>query len=179
MSFPGNNSDEEHSSDSSDLELEFRFLHAVVTSGYLNRRRIPRNTSILRGGDWVGELLTGTDERFFDAVRMTKPCFTALVETLTTRGLLTLNKQSRVSPEESMVIFMRTVAMHTRFRDHEERFQHSKETIWRHLHRVSKALNHLAKEFIPPPNFNEIPNRILDNPQFYPYFQVFRPQSLD
>ena len=172
MSFTGDNNDDFHSSDSSDCELEFRFLHAVVTSGILRRNRIPRNTSILRGGDWVGELLTGTDQRFYDAVRMNKRCFNTLVDILTTRGLLTTNQQSRVSLAESVVIFMQIVAHHTRFRHQEERFQHSPDTVWRHLHRVTKALNHLAKDFIPAPNFNEIPHQIFTNPQFYPYFQV-------
>ncbi|KAK4405736.1 hypothetical protein Sango_0580100 [Sesamum angolense] len=54
----------------------------------LFRENVPRNTSALQGAGWVAEIMTAPHwGRFFDNIRMTKPCFYALVDALTSRGL--------------------------------------------------------------------------------------------
>ncbi|KAL0455833.1 UNVERIFIED_CONTAM: hypothetical protein Slati_0922500 [Sesamum latifolium] len=69
--------------------------------------------------------------RFYDNIRMTKPCFYALVDALSSRGLLPQGQTTRVSNIEEVAIFMQTVGMHKRQRDSMERFQHSLEIIHR------------------------------------------------
>ncbi|KAL2240870.1 UNVERIFIED_CONTAM: hypothetical protein Sindi_0728200 [Sesamum indicum] len=72
---------------------------------------------------------------------------------------------------KSVAIFLQTVGLSERQRTSCERFQHSLETISRHMKRVSQALNLLAPELICPPNFNHIHLRILNNTHFFPYFK--------
>ncbi|KAL2253261.1 UNVERIFIED_CONTAM: hypothetical protein Sindi_0120800 [Sesamum indicum] len=72
---------------------------------------------------------------------------------------------------ESVAIFLQTVGLSERQRTSCERFQHSLETISRHMKRISRALNLLAPELICPPNFNHIHPRILNNTHFFPYFK--------
>ncbi|KAL0387579.1 UNVERIFIED_CONTAM: hypothetical protein Sradi_2639700 [Sesamum radiatum] len=102
---------------------------------------------------------------------MTKPCFYALVDALTSRGLLPQGQTSRVTSIEEVALFMQTVGMHKRHRDNMERFQHSLETINRRFHRVLSALCAMAPELITPPNFTEPHPRVANNPDFYPYFK--------
>ncbi|XP_012858642.1 PREDICTED: uncharacterized protein LOC105977807 [Erythranthe guttata] len=101
---------------------------------------------------------------------MTKPTFMCLLETLHARGYLIQSPHARVSVMEEVALFLRTVGMHHRQRDSMERFQHSLETINRHVRRVIKALNMLASEVISPPNFNEVYEKIAANPEFSPFF---------
>ncbi|KAL0404720.1 UNVERIFIED_CONTAM: hypothetical protein Sradi_2112800 [Sesamum radiatum] len=109
--------------------------------------------------------------RFFDNIRMTKPCFYALVDALTSRGLLPHGQTSRVSHIEEVALFMQTVGMHKRQRDNMERFQHSLETINRRFHRVLFALCAMTPELLTPPNFTDTHSKVTNNPDFYPYFK--------
>ncbi|KAL2247287.1 UNVERIFIED_CONTAM: hypothetical protein Sindi_2581000 [Sesamum indicum] len=72
---------------------------------------------------------------------------------------------------ESVAIFLQTVGLRECQRTSCERFQHSLETISRHMKRVSRALNLVASELICPPNFNVIHPRILNNIHFFLYFK--------
>ncbi|KAL0427982.1 UNVERIFIED_CONTAM: hypothetical protein Slati_2973000 [Sesamum latifolium] len=104
--------------------------------------------------------------RFFDNIRMTKSCFCALVDALTSRGLLPHGHTSRVSSIKEVALFMQTVGMHKRQRDNMERFQHSLEMINRRFHRVLSALCAMTPELITRPNFTETHTRIANNPDF-------------
>ncbi|KAK4397110.1 hypothetical protein Sango_1547600 [Sesamum angolense] len=122
--------------------------------------------------EWIAEIMTTPHQgRFYDNIRMTKPCFYALVDALTSRGLLPHGQTSRVSSIEEVALFMQTVGMHKRQRDNMERFQHSLETINRRFHRVISALCALAPELITRPSFTETHARITNNPNFYPFFK--------
>ncbi|KAL0462774.1 UNVERIFIED_CONTAM: hypothetical protein Slati_0165000 [Sesamum latifolium] len=116
-------------------------------------------------------MITPHEDHFFDNIRMTKPCFYALVDALTSRGLLPHGQTSRVSSIEEVAFFMQTVGMHKRQRDNMERFQHSLETIHRRFHRVLSALCAMAPGLITRPNFTEIHTRIANNPDFFPFFK--------
>ncbi|KAL0310248.1 UNVERIFIED_CONTAM: hypothetical protein Scaly_2945100 [Sesamum calycinum] len=125
------------------------------------------------GAGWVAEIMTTPHQgRFFDNIRMTKPCFYALVDALTSRGLLPQGQTSRVTSIEEVALFMQTVGMHKRHRDNMERFQHSLETINRRFHRVLSALCAMAPELITPPNFTEPHPRVANNPDFYPFSRI-------
>ncbi|KAK4422867.1 hypothetical protein Salat_1869300 [Sesamum alatum] len=61
------------------------------------------HTSALQGEGWVAEIMTTPHiDRFYDNIRMIKPCFYALVEALTSRGLLPQGQSSRVSSFEEL-----------------------------------------------------------------------------
>ncbi|KAL0303743.1 UNVERIFIED_CONTAM: hypothetical protein Sradi_6242400 [Sesamum radiatum] len=158
-------------SNESDVPEEFHMFRDIICPE-LFRENVPRNTSLLQGAEWIAEIMTTPHEgRFFDNIRMTKPCFYALVDALTSRGLLPHGQTSRVSSIEEVALFMQTVGMHKRQRDNMERFQHSLETIHRRFHRVLSALCTMAPELITPPNFTEIHTRIANNPDFFPFFK--------
>ncbi|KAL2228782.1 UNVERIFIED_CONTAM: hypothetical protein Sindi_1857900 [Sesamum indicum] len=138
----------------------------------LFRETVPRNTSALQGEGWVAEIMTTPHTgRFYDNICMTKACFYALVDVLTSRGLLPHGQTSRVSSIEEVALFMQTVGMHKRQRDNIERFQHSLETIHHRFHRVLSALCAMAPELITRPNFADTHPRVASNPDFYPYFK--------
>ncbi|KAL0424962.1 UNVERIFIED_CONTAM: hypothetical protein Sradi_1031000 [Sesamum radiatum] len=116
-------------SNESDVPEEFYAFRDLICPE-LFRENVPRNTSALQGAGWVAEIMTTPHQgRFFDNIRMTKPCFYALVDALTSRGLLPQGQTSRVTSIEEVALFMQTVGMHKRHRDNMERFQHSLETI--------------------------------------------------
>lgn len=159
--------------DNSDDEIINRFmLDVLIPNFYMRRERIPQNISRLPGNDWVGELLMGPDTTFYYNVRMTKPCFHALIEELLSRGVMSQDERARVSVIEKVIMFTRTVSMHHRQRDTMHRFQHSLETVNRAVHEVLNALVSLAPIFITPPNVNEVQPQVLNDPRFYPYFEV-------
>ncbi|KAL0390796.1 UNVERIFIED_CONTAM: hypothetical protein Scaly_0436700 [Sesamum calycinum] len=163
-------------SNESDVPEEFYAFRDLICPE-LFRENVPRNTSALQGAGWVAEIMTTPHQgRFFDNIRMTKPCFYALVDALTSRGLLPQGQTSRVTSIEEVALFMQTVGMHKRHRDNMERFQHSLETINRRFHRVLSALCAMAPELITPPNFTEPHPRVANNPDFYPFFKV-KPRS--
>ncbi|KAL0339038.1 UNVERIFIED_CONTAM: hypothetical protein Sangu_1425900 [Sesamum angustifolium] len=94
---------------------------------------------------------------------MTKPCFYALVDALTSEGYC-LKVRRPGLPQSKSCTFHADGGMHKRHRDNMERFQHSLETINRRFHRVLSALCAMAPELITPPNFTEPHPRVANNP---------------
>lgn len=71
-----------------------------------------------------------------------------------------------------MAIFLYIVSHSERMRIAAERFQRSKDTIHRQFKRVLTALCKLSPHIIRPPSQGETPSEILNNPKYYPYFEV-------
>ncbi|KAL0320327.1 UNVERIFIED_CONTAM: hypothetical protein Sradi_5294200 [Sesamum radiatum] len=158
-------------SNESDVLEEFYAFRDLICPE-LFRDNVPRNTSTLQGAGWIVEIMTTPHPgRFCDNIRMTKPCFFALVDALISRGLLPHGQTSRVSPIEEVALFIQRVGMHKRQRDSMERFQHSLETINRRFHRVLSALCAMAPELLTHPNFTDTHPKVANNPDFYPYFK--------
>ncbi|KAK4433506.1 hypothetical protein Salat_1112900 [Sesamum alatum] len=89
-------------SDESAVPEEYYILRDIICPE-LFREQVPRNTSVLQGEGWVAEIMTTPHMgRFYDNIRMTKPCFYALVDALTSRGLLPQGQPSRVSSFEEI-----------------------------------------------------------------------------
>ncbi|KAK6142278.1 hypothetical protein DH2020_022626 [Rehmannia glutinosa] len=127
--------------------------------------------SILQGQDWLGELINGHPNRIVNSLRMHKNSFEALCRLLIDRGYLTTSRTTRVGVRESVAIFLTTVGFSSRQRTTCERFQHSLETVSRHVKRVAKALCRLAPELIKPPDLQSCHQKILHDPLLYPYFK--------
>ncbi|CAL1401089.1 unnamed protein product [Linum trigynum] len=56
-------------------------------------------------------------------------------------------------------------------RDGAERFQHSTATISKYFGIVLKAVNKIAVRLIKPPDMGVVPEQMMDNSKFYPYFK--------
>ncbi|KAL0379003.1 UNVERIFIED_CONTAM: hypothetical protein Sradi_3205800 [Sesamum radiatum] len=85
--------------------------------------------------------------------------------------LMSESQRSRVSIMESVAFFLQIVGLSERQRTSCEHFQHSLETISRHMKRVCRALNLLAPELICPVDFNHTHPRIQYSRQLFPYFK--------
>ena len=132
--------------------------------------KTPRNTSKLTGAQKTREWLEGHPVRFYEQLRVDKHTFYLLRDALCERNLLTDTK--RMDVNEQLVIFLHTIGHNVRNRVIQDRFQHSGETISRHFKRVLKAINGLRDVYITDPS-NEVPNEILGDSRFYPYFKVY------
>ncbi|XP_044328520.1 protein ALP1-like isoform X1 [Triticum aestivum] len=130
--------------------------------------KTPRNTSKLTGAQKTREWLEGHPVRFYEQLRVDKHTFYLLRDALCERNLLTDTK--RMDVNEQLVIFLHTIGHNVRNRVIQDRFQHSGETISRHFKRVLKAINGLRDVYITDPS-NEVPNEILGDSRFYPYFK--------
>ncbi|KAL2231119.1 UNVERIFIED_CONTAM: hypothetical protein Sindi_1706300 [Sesamum indicum] len=165
-----NNRSNSSSDMSSDEKNNFRLIHQLLSTSILKTKQSQHN-SILQGSDWMSELLSGHPDRIYNMLRMNKETFQTLCLFLKGRGVLIDSQRTRVSVMESVASFLQTVGLSECQRTSYERFQHSFETISRHIKRVSRALNLLAPELICPPNFNHIHPRIHYNTYFFPYFK--------
>ncbi|KAK4418922.1 protein CANDIDATE G-PROTEIN COUPLED RECEPTOR 7 [Sesamum alatum] len=90
-------------SNESDVPEEFYYFKDLVCPE-LFRENVPRNTSVLQGEGWVAKIMTTPHAgRFYDNIRMTKPCFYALVDALTSKGFLPQGRTARVSSIEEVL----------------------------------------------------------------------------
>ena len=167
------------SHDDSEFELESdsddELANVLVTLAMhehhrIYNSRVPCRTSILRGHDYVLEVLNGNDVRCSDQFRMRPHVFIAFCEALKERGYLRHSRYLTV--EEQVCIFLLSIGHNTRNRIIQERFQHSGQTISKYFHKVLKAICRIAKIIIRPPVFDVIPPQIQHNPKYWPFFRV-------
>lgn len=165
---------EESDSDSSS-ELDEMAQHMIMCMNiydywYSYVDKVPCHTSILSGAEYVQELLNGHPDRIYNSFRMDKHVFQRLCCTLQSLNLL--HDDRHVGVQEAVAIFLYIVSHSERMRIAAERFQRSKDTIHRQFKRVLTALCKLSPHIIRPPSQGEIPSEILNNPKYYPYFEV-------
>ncbi|XP_059626465.1 uncharacterized protein LOC132269327 [Cornus florida] len=152
-----------------DDEEEILVLIAAVYEYYYKHFDKQRcRDSMLQGEDYIFEVLNGHEERFYENFRMYPNTFRALCREL---KLLGLKDSKFLMVEEQVAIFLLTVSHNERNRVVAERFQHSTSTISYHFHTVLKLICELGTKIIVPPDLNEIPKEIKNNPKFYPYFK--------
>ena len=97
---------------------------------------------------WITEILNehpGTCKELF---RLRRDCFVALCDKLKQEKLL--RKTHHVRVEEAVTIFCMVVGHANRMRVVADRFQHSTETICRHVNHVANALCRLGQEVLVP-----------------------------
>ncbi|CAL5431455.1 unnamed protein product [Camellia sinensis] len=127
-------------------ENNWTFLQACqyTTEWYeKHMAKTPCRTSILTGHAWICELYAGHMGRFEENVYMAKEVFAALCETLVNDfGLQVRQRPHGLAVEESVAMFIH-VLQRMQNRQIQERFQHSGETVSRHLHNVLTSM----KEF--------------------------------
>ncbi|KAH7850954.1 hypothetical protein Vadar_005108 [Vaccinium darrowii] len=134
---------------------------------YIDHR--PCRTSMLRGHDYVLEVLNGHEDRCHQNFRMKPQVFIGFCEALKVHANL---KHSRyLTLQEQVCIFLLTIGHNERNRVVQERFQHSGHTISVYFHRVLKAVCKLGVVIIQPPSFDGIPHQIRRNSKYFPFFK--------
>jgi hypothetical protein len=156
--------DSEEEEDEEIIMLIFRALYAASS-----RAKTPCHTSKLSGAEYTCELLEGHQSRSYHDLRMEARIFKALVDYLSSRGLL--HTTMGVTVEEQLAIFLYMLARNASFTALCDRLQHSGETMHRHIAACFNAISSLAFDFVKPPS-NETHWKISSNPQFAPYFQI-------
>jgi len=118
--------------------------------------------------DRVNEILTGHESLSKKNFRMEVQVFQALVHILRDKQLLADSRA--ISVEEKVAIFLNALAKNASNETLQYEFQHSGETISRHLGAVLDAVTQLTCTYIRPPSLH--PHQILRRPKFHPFFQV-------
>ena len=118
---------------------------------------------------FIQDILNGHERRCYEVFRLQVPVFKILcVDLVQSYGF----KPSRhISIEESVAIFLITLAHGCGNRLLQETFSHSGETIH---YKVLKAVLRLSADIIKPnASYNEeVSPQILNSPRYYPFFKV-------
>lgn len=129
-----------------------------------------KHTSPLKGAEYVRELIESAHpERVQEVLRMQLKPFKAFCNVMRKEGLLKDSVHGH-TVEEQVAIFLHIVGQGTTFRNAEERFQLSIQTIHGFFHEVLDALVELAPKYIKPPSEDIIATRITSDPKYYPFF---------
>ncbi|CAA0838957.1 Unknown protein [Striga hermonthica] len=155
--------------------LEFQrqqIMHAyTVLQSNTPMRRVPYRQTTYTRADWINELLSGHDRRFYDAMGMNKKVFKFLCQEIKQTGCHGDERQQKVRIQESVAVFLHTIKGHQRHRRAAESFNRSTKTISNYVHIMVTALCKLAPKYIRPPDFNRVPDWIRKNRYLYPYFK--------
>ena len=103
--------------------------------------------------------LRGHPVTFQEHFRMPRTTFPALRAWVIGRGLLQSKRNTRMSLDQMLGIFLWMVGRNVHVRDAQSRFQHSKSTIHHVFHSIQDALLYLHADYVHPPP-NHIPARI-------------------
>lgn len=158
----------ETDSEEEDDELMMLIIPALVASTK-TKTKTPCHTSKLSGAEYTSELLEGHKRRSHHNLRMEPRIFKALSDYLSSRKLLWTTRG--VTVEEQLAMFMYMLARNASFTALCDRFQHSGETIHRHIAACFNAITSLAFDFVKPLSA-DTHWKIQSDPQFAPYFQV-------
>ncbi|XP_052627550.1 uncharacterized protein LOC128134141 [Lactuca sativa] len=169
--------DSNSSNDNEEYEMEedreFEMLCGLALKGIIFARnlRTPCHTSDRTGHMFINEVLNGHPRCCYEMFRLNVPGFRQLCIDLTTN--YGLQQTRKVSIEESVGIFLMTLAHGRSNRFVQEFFNHSGETIHRHFHTVLEAVLKLSADIIKPDaNYND-DEYILDKLQYYPMFKFY------
>jgi DDE superfamily endonuclease len=128
----------------------------------------PKRTSKMKGGIYIKELLAGEHEcRIQEVLRMKLKPFKTLCSIMRKEELLSDSRH--IDVEEQLAMFLHVVGRATSFRDVEERYQHSGETVFRYFQAVLNAFTALIPLYIKLPS-NDIPLAISRSTKNYPFF---------
>lgn len=107
--------------------------------------------------------------RITNRLRMSKRSFCNLAQLLQERT--TLQPTFHCSVEQQLGMWLQAWAHATSVRQISEEFQHSLETISRHVNAVCRALSSLSTDFVRLPSPANVPKEIRNSSKFYPYFK--------
>ncbi|GJT02439.1 putative nuclease HARBI1 isoform X1 [Tanacetum coccineum] len=159
-------------------------VKGIIMGRKLKNKRKPCRTSSQMGYKFIKDILNGHERRCYEVFRpldplldsesnsnIHVPVFKVLCADLVIG--YGLKPPRHICIEESVVIFMITLAHGCGNRLLQETFSHSGETIHRHFYKVLKAVLRLSADIIKPnASYNEqVPPQILNNPRYYPFFK--------
>lgn len=138
--------------------------------------RIPQpfHTSPMRGRMYVANLANGCEKRFKRELGMPKDTFEKIVVELQQYYGWTCGRyvKDHVSCFEGFAMFMRLLRGYTT-EDIQEDFQHSGDTVSRHVHKILNCMNRgFVRDKIQPTRHQDDPHPYLDTRDFYRPFKV-------
>ncbi|ETV65967.1 hypothetical protein H257_17445 [Aphanomyces astaci] len=132
-----------------------------------------KRVSILSGALWIAEILNGNEDAFVETFRLSRDTYGGLLFDLVQRG--GLRGTRHISPQEQLCLFLYFFGHNASSTNMQQRFQHSGQTISRHLRLIVLALRRLLPYYIRlPPEESPAHRVITTNPKFYPYFENCR-----
>lgn len=152
-------------------EVVHQLVHYFETA---SSRPIPRpcRTRPFSGHELVVDILRGHPNRCVDEFRMSVEVFNELRAELESNGTL---RNTHISAQEKLAIFLHMVSHSASNRALSEKFQHSGESISRHIKEVARAIADLRFRYIKLPNIDTDVDphpRIRDSTLFSPFFRV-------
>ncbi|XP_035544597.1 uncharacterized protein LOC118347990 [Juglans regia] len=160
-----------HSSGDEAATQEANIVYMMFMASQLSgaRVRLPEHNIGLRGDQYIQAVLNGNPRTCRTMFRMEVQAFRYVCDLL--RDSLIMDRTERVSVEESLGIFCLLVGHAQGQRIVGDRFQHSSETINRHVKTVMRALHQLGRTVIRRTEMDGVHPYITENPHNYPWFE--------
>ncbi|XP_027098942.1 uncharacterized protein [Coffea arabica] len=148
----------------------------LILSWHFQTHQVPRtrqlvHTCLFTGQGWVDDLLGGKCIRMLNNMRMNVPTFIQLCRILREGEYIIEGPCDKVTLEEGVAIALYGLSHDLTQRVLGERFQHSTETIYRHVRRLCQALVRLAPIAIRHMDTDATHPWIRNNRRFYPWFK--------
>jgi len=132
--------------------------------------KMPARNLPLRGAMYIRCMLNGNPTPFKEMFCMEQPQFITLCTELRERQLMRSTRNVEV--EESVAIFLVVIGHSQGQWVASDRFQHSTETINRHIKTVLGAVSHLARIYIRVRHRTGVAPHVSGDPKYYPWFKV-------
>ncbi|KAF5445441.1 hypothetical protein F2P56_034489 [Juglans regia] len=160
-----------HSSGDEAATQEVNIIYMMWMASQLSGGRVlmPEHNIGLRGNQYIEAVLNGNPRTYKTMFQMEVPAFRYVCDLL--RQSFIMDPTERVSVEESLGMFCLLVGHAQGQRIVGDRFQHSSETINRHVKTVMRALHQLGRTVIRPTNTDGVHPYITRNPHNYPWFE--------
>ncbi|MQL80395.1 hypothetical protein Taro_012843 [Colocasia esculenta] len=130
----------------------------------------PMHTSSHTGHIWINEVLQGHERRCYNVFRLHLTTFMRFRDELMEGD--PIHDSHYVKATEKLTIFMYAMGHGVASGAMCEHFQHSSETISKHVRKVTKALASLRFNYIKLPSLTDpVHPRIRHDDRFYPYFK--------
>ncbi|CAO2187477.1 unnamed protein product [Urochloa humidicola] len=146
----------------------FLVIIPAVLQGLTDEKR-PLHTSELTGAKKMKEILEGHESWCKSEFRMEPEIFKAVSNYLRREGLL--RDIRGVDVEQQLGIFMFMLSHNASTEMLKKAFQHSGETIHRHVKAVFDIIPTLTNKFMKLPSSNETHPKIASDPRFWPFFK--------
>lgn len=151
-----------------DDELFFVIVPAILQC--LNDEKRPVHTSEYTGAKKMKEILEGHESWCKSEFRMEPEIFKATCNYLRREGLL--RDTRRVTIEEQLGMFLFMISHNASNERLKKTFQHSGETVHRHIKAVFNIIPTLTHKFLKLPSSNQTHPKIATDPRFWPFFKV-------
>ncbi|XP_050291322.1 uncharacterized protein LOC126732488 isoform X3 [Quercus robur] len=176
MDLLNDSSDSQHNDADFDLSDDIvlaAYLAGCACLAYVNTymTKVPLHTNIQTGLEWVQYILTGHEKKCRRIFRMSSYVFRQLCNTLRQYGYYGTRG---VCVEESLAMTLMILGHGEGNRMVQERFQHSGETVHRHMGTVVTLLaTVMARDIIQPADrtFRDVPEHIQHSDRYWPHFK--------